>query len=903
MKPIKLTLSGFGPFAEEAVIDFAALGDCGLYLITGNTGAGKTTLFDAVSFALYGHTSGRARSGDMLRSHFAAPETKTYVELVFEYKNLIYTVRRSPEYERPKVRGEGFTKEIAAADLFLPDGSSVYGTDKVNPKVEEIIGLTREQFSQIVMLAQGDFMRFLHSGTDERTKILRRIFRTERYEFFQNALKDTMKLCKDEYESLKKQFSLIAANVVYEGGEPISDGGINNSHSFMNSLAELIKHQEDSVKNLQTEYVFKEERRTVLTKQINEAAATNRSFEELEQKNKEYTALISKSNECESLKARIAEYDAAILKVKPLDDVCAIAEADYKRRQESLKEAERRTEMLAAEFEAKKSAYESECAKEDLRAELSARAGQLRDSMPSYEQLVKLEAELAEQIEKADAYIAGLEERSKKLKEFQESYIEAENRFSLANAKYANADKAFLREQAGIIAQTLEPGVPCPVCGATDHPMPAHLSDGAPSESELETLRTEAEAARTERDRISHVCGAEKSALDALIAADTYNAANAAKSNLEGRIADLSARLAYETISEAKSALESAESQYNSLTASFKKAKTEYETVNAEYIKQQSLTAERAETNAEYDRRRTDERNKFLTAVIESGFSSVLEYKTALSYKPRITEWKEYLAGYYSRIELLKHDIKRLESETTGKTYTDVSEITKEETQLSEELNSNNSVRTSLSYAAKSNADLYAKLELTLSAAVEKENLYAECKALSDTANGDIKDKVKMTFETYVQSAYFNRILRSANLRFDIMSGGRYRLIRREEVKNKQKKSGLDIDVFDAHTGKSRDVKSLSGGESFKASLSLALGLSDVVQASAGGIALDAMFIDEGFGSLDSESLDSAVSALQNIASNRIIGIISHVGELNARIEKQIVVAKDVNGSSVSVIV
>lgn len=915
MKPLKLIISAFSSYAGRVVLDMDKLGKNGLYLITGETGAGKTTIFDAITFALYGKPSGNNRSADMLRSQYADPDTPTEVELTFEYDGEIYKIRRNPQYDRPSKRGGGFTPQKAEAELTYPDGRVVSKLRDVDCAVREIMGVDREQFSQIAMIAQGDFIKLLTATTENRQEIFRKIFGTGKYQEIQRKIRDSFSAVKKECEAASASIRQYICGAVCGEECPFAD--------------ELTKAKNSEISAEDTQNVINEIIKLDSEKenQLNERlSAADKAIEAL-------TESITKADEYKKAQEELASAVAAHAKAKEeFAELEKILDAERKKQPETEK-INRDLALIEAELpeydelgEANKSLFEANtriksdsAQKEQLTAQLkllSKKAEELSDELKSLENAGELRERLNGEKSVAEAKreklltlrsrlseYEGLEEKLTTVQDFYiKAYKKAEKCAEIYNAQY----KAFLDEQAGILAAVLSEGKPCPVCGSTSHPCAAEKSENAPTEAELKQ--------------------SEKSYLDAKDAAAAASAA-AAKARGEADTVKNSAQKALEDVAEGtefEKAADTAEEMLNETEAEISllnkkiadenkriaRRKELMELVPSEQKKIHSAEAEIAAINeslaaSEILKKSTETRIEQLSAKLrfESAAAARAEI-TAL--RETLTEMRKALEAAEKRcrdcennISSLSGTIAQLEKQLSEGCETDVSAQKEQRAELTakraEMLNLQKAVHARILTNTSTLASITGKL--TEQAALEKK--YGAVKALSDTANGSLIGKEKVMLETYVQAAYFEKIIHRANYRLRIMTSGQYELRRRHEAENNRSQSGLELEITDYYNGTVRDIKSLSGGESFKASLALALGLSDEIQSYAGGIKLDTMFIDEGFGSLDENSLQQAINALAELTGEtRLVGIISHVSELKRKIDKQIVVTKEKSGES-----
>ena len=919
MRPLKLKISGFGPYAGTQELDFTVLGTGGLYLITGDTGAGKTTIFDAITFALFGEASGNSREPGMLRSKYAKPEDPTGVELTFAYDGKEYTVKRSPEYERAKKSGNGFTKQLAEAQLTYPDGRIITKQREVDKAVGEIIGLTREQFSQVSMISQGDFRKLLQADTKERQKIFRDIFGTGYYVTLQNRLNDEAadlhrKLSGAE-ASRQQYISGITCNedsLLFLDVKRARDGGMLTA-DVMELLGKLLAEDKKTQDGLAAKLAEVETRLEQTNAQLTQAAAYTKAKNTLaEQQAKETQTLAALETakaaleaaqatipEQETLGKQIAEIDLLL----PSYDELTTKTADLRKKQKDLGTAQN----------AEKTAQESIFALTGEITAMKAERKGLDTVSAEKEKLTGEKQRLTEEKKKLQAFTQSLgilDTQRKQLAKKQEDYRKADAQSTNKRQVYEALNKAFLDEQAGILAVGLAAGIPCPVCGSTEHPCLAVMSENAPTEEAVKQAKEAYETAQNRTNNASAAASAQRGVVSAneeklrqeaevLLPGIKFEEVHPGVEDrvfrqarqiaaLDEQITMLEAREARrekldEQIPEKENALAAArdtQTQAREQCAALATAIDETQKQIAG-LQEKLRFADKAEAQAQK------------TALQKK----LADLKNALAHAQTDNNTaKEALAGIRSAIQQLQAQLaegceietEALEEEKAALTE-QKKEIADRQKELHARLTTNEKAQTNI--AAK--AEEMARLE-------EK---YAWVRALSDTANGKISGKDKIMLETYIQTTYFDRILQRANLRLLKMSGGQYDLKRRRKAENMRGQSGLELDIVDHVNGTERSVNTLSGGEAFLASLALALGLSDEVQMST-GIKLDTLFVDEGFGSLDSESLNKAYNTLAGLTEgNRLVGIISHVAELKERIDRQIVVIKQKTGGSSAAIV
>lgn len=920
MRPLKLSISAFGPYARRVELDLEKLGRGGLYLICGDTGAGKTTIFDAITFALYGEPSGQNREASMLRSKYADDDTPTEVELIFESGEKMYTVRRSPKYERKKRRGEGYTVEPASVELHLSDGRVITKTDEADSAIREIIGVDRKQFSQISMIAQGDFLRLLLAETKERQVIFRDIFKTGYYQRLQaELLSETQKLERSRAEfkaGVRQYIGGISCDEEHPSAPEIKKAKLDELplERTLELLGGLISEDEKTSQKLHSDIAEVNLSIEKLTQRISIAKERLGTADMLAKAKADLSSLAPKAEEFKASYERIAaefpnedkKLSEGILAVKAelgVHDELANVMRDIKLLEEDIKKHGAELEKLQIEVSESEKLHKT-CTDERRSIE---NAGEDR------ERLLALGRQLGEElsrIEKLGTSARDLEKLSQNLNAKQDEYLAAYKLFEELTASANAIRKAFFDEQAGIMADSLEEGAPCPVCGSTEHPKKAHKSAHAPSEEEVRsaeqkaaaqlkvanTLSSEAAKLRGEFEESSRAVNKALEEFlgdvpkDGVLPAlrELYAAKKREQQAIAQNISDTDKKIArrseLDTLLERilkeqetqKQSLADAQNLLSTLKAKLESANVRREDIQKRLTHPDRSTAERVLSELETNRRNLSERRD----AAQKEYFDTRERVTGLT--EQISSLEKLLMGAE------EVDISALEQECDGlKERRDALSV--EEKKVALRLSANESARDNIMKKAGETAELDARWQWL--------------NDLSSTANGDLSGREKIKLETYIQMTFFDRIINRANVHLMRMSGGKYDLKRRETAPDLRSQSGLELDVIDHYNGTERSVKSLSGGESFIASLSLALGLSEEVQMSAGGIRLDTMFVDEGFGSLDDDTLDQAMRALSSLADgNRLVGIISHVGELKNRIDRQIIVKKEKTGGSTAVI-
>lgn len=914
MRPLKLTISGFGPYAGTQELDFELLGNSGLYLITGDTGAGKTTIFDAITFALFGEASGGNREPGMLRSKYAKPEDPTGVELTFAYDGKEYTVKRSPEYERAKKSGNGFTKQLPEAQLTYPDGRIVTKQREVDKAVGEIIGLTREQFAQVSMISQGDFRELLQADTKKRQQIFRDIFGTGYYVTLQNRLKEEAnelwKQISRASESRQQYISGIVCgedSLLFLDVKKAKEGGMLTA-DVMELLDKLLTEDGQMQETLSAKLTEVEKRLEEVNAQLTKAEAYSKaktSLAENQAKEEEKVAALKVAQEVlaaaqetlpeqELLGKQINEIDLLL----PSYDELSEKTTDLSKNQTDLETAQN----------AEKTAQESILSLTGEITAMKAERKELDSVSAAKEKLNNEKQTLTEQKKKLQALIASLgtlETQRKRLVEKQEEYRKAEAESAGKRQVYETLNKAFLDEQAGILASTLAVGIPCPVCGSTEHPYLAVMSENAPTEEAVKQAKEDYETAQEETNKASSAASAQKAVvatneeklqqeIETLLPGTDFSEARGVA---QEKVATLTEQI--DDLDEQITVLEEKEARRDELDEQIPEkelalaAARKKETESKELVA--SLTASISELKKQIaglqkklqfaDKLEAETQRDALKEKLDSLKNALTDAENSYN------TCKEELTGIRSAIEQLtaqlaescEIEVEALEEEKQT-LLSQKEEITGQKQDVHTRIVTNGKAQKNISAKAEEMARLEEK--------------HAWVRALSDTANGTLSGKDKIMLETYIQTTYFDRILQRANLRLLKMSGGQYDLKRRRKAESMRGQSGLELDIIDHVNGTERSVNTLSGGEAFLASLALALGLSDEVQLST-GIKLDTLFVDEGFGSLDSEALSKAYHTLAGLTEgNRLVGIISHVAELKEKIDKQIVVTKDKMGGS-----
>lgn len=924
MKPLKLTMSAFGSYAGKNVIDFTGQQQ-GIFLITGDTGAGKTTIFDAITYALYNQTSGGERNGNMMRSQYAQPETETYVELEFLYRGQTYRVRRNPDYKITKTLKNGKIREQKvphSVELTLPDGTVF--TEKKNAtdaKIIEILGLTADQFSQIVMIAQGDFLKLLYTKSDERKMIFSKLFRTDIYWKIQENLRRKSMEMDERIQENDRAFEQEKSRII-----PLPE-------SEELPLDELVERLRERLKDALKEQNLRRANVEELNKKITKYEEINKLFVSLEK-------IRQTGKELEARQAESKERRQQIENARKADKVLVAEQQNLRQQQEVEQSAQaiaKMTETLANDQEMfetlKTQQQEAEAKQKREAADIQKKMLALEQSFPSYEALQNARSEeqqakkvwedlgkiSEESFHKKKAGIAALKEQQKRQEQVVEQTKKNWEQTSLSASEsakhYEHMYEAFLKEQAGILAENLSAGCPCPVCGSTVHPDPAKLSDHAVTELEVEQAKKTRAAVEEKRDMAYAAFEAEKTEKQKLAQAvekeeaDFVLAQTIAKQqrkeaeqnyvSLQKIAEQIREKLVYPSLAEAKKqyaamqkALEAAEQE---IAKKRQKVSELAEAMNT--LKGQKLAEEENQKTAKKLAVKTEK--EYAKLLEKSGFVSEETYHLAILPERSRSKLEREEKEYESQCLRQQSEQKLLEKQVSGKTYTDTTELNEQLKAEKQALKEAEKTYMELHTAYENDRSVLQNCAVYLEKGKKLESEDQVIKSLSKTANGRLSGSAKIDFETYIQRQYFKQIIHEANKRLLTMSNHQFILKLKEEANTGRKTNeGLDLSVYSLVTDSERDVKTLSGGESFLAALAMALGLSDIVEWSAGAIHPDMMFIDEGFGSLDAQSRQQAIEVLAELAGDsRMVGIISHVTELKEQIDRKLVVSRTDKGS------
>jgi exonuclease SbcC len=1035
MKPIKLKFQAFGPFLEEQEIDFNKLRNDTLFLITGPTGAGKTTIFDAICYALYGNGSMDERGDAIARSHFADENTDTYVEFEFQFKDKRIEVSRTPSYDRSKKDGEGTTKQNSQASIKIYQNGQLIlhetGVKKVNSKVEEYLGLNYEQFKQIVMIPQGEFRKFITANSNERAEIFKKIFDISIYERFEQKIdeifKNIEKGLKDRQQKVRNILETI--NLESEEYDQLLKEENIDPESLIDQLTKEIKKRETSKEETDKQKSQKQDKLQKLNTDLENIKKANELIEKKEtlkkeiielQQNSEYIQereelliRLKKAKEILPYEERYVEYLKELNdkknQLKDQQDILDKSMEEKQRIDEKLPEIEKQYQKISAvekeiedlnqkldkyveyknlikEYNTKKKLLDEKVKEsQEKDKELSETQGKLeqnekyisenedinveilKNEINTNEKLLSAANELSKNYEE----LALLHKDYKKVKKQKEEIeIEIQNLREEQNKKTTD----FIKSQAYHLATTLKEGEPCPVCGSLVHPSPAKSSGKLITEKELEEINKNLEKKEKEKTKIlrnyedvsnkysqevslfkseykriceelqipqeseyiyTHIQNLIKILEDRLNQQKQeygqkikiYNKVKSLKNDnkkikeeikeleeqrenlrkiidesrskiieLETKITNLKEQLENKTENEIKSEIQEKRKFIHNIKTTYEQKREEANRISDIINSSKGTIKTLTEDITKLDDQVKNAEQKFDQMVEKTGFKNQQEYQ-------RIKEQINLIESLEDEVQKYKEELKNkqtllidLEESTKNLKKIDETPIANEIDQLQKEIEELIKNETNLEYEIKHLKGTKTNLETVIKEIEKQEKEYSTIKNLRDVSKGD--NNTRISLSKYVLAYYFEEILAQANLRLNKLTDGRYQLHRSSKVLDARKSEGLEIMVFDIYTGKEREIKTLSGGESFKAALALALGLADVVQSEAGGISLDTIFIDEGFGSLDTNSLDSAIEVLTELnSSGRMVGIISHVSELKERIKSKIEVIPGKTGS------
>lgn len=871
MKPKKLVLSGWGPYRGQIEIDFKKLEKRGLFLITGATGAGKTTIFDAITYALYGSMSGDVREKSSVRSDFADADTATYVELLMTHGEKEYHIIRNPEYMRPKKRqgGKGeYTKEKENAVLHMPDGDIIQGTSEVNRRMREILVLDYGQFKQISMIAQGEFAKLLAASPAEKARIFREIFATSVYERFANILKNRGKELYKQVMEYRHRMEEDIHMLQLEGEEEehellklLTEGGFHYD-KILAALADIHKGRSAAYKVAEEAYAAFEKETLALSEEILAGEQCNEKIDRLGKALKELEILemnksVTEGYEEELRSARsAAKLTIFFLQWEKEKSILEALEDKKLKSQGELNELDKRMEELTPIYVKRQEAMEAYKVKE------------------SYQNLWKRYEEVRQQTET---------KRTELLK-LQEEYVRQEAITEDKKEAYEEADKKYKRATVGIVARLLIEGEPCPVCGSLEHPEAAHVSEEIPREEQLQKLKADYERESSKLTTLHGKASLHKG--DVLSKEEQVQELKRQVEEYSHQIERISQEIKAIIDGVSQNIFEDKIKQYEKISVQSAEKKAVLQAAVIEAVSQKK-NIEKAYLLLE---------NK----CTEAGFTTLIGYQESVRKEEQIEALEHKINHYYNQLQTVHSQILHLQDEIKGKEKIDVLVLKERMGEKNREKKEALALQSKCHHRLQEVKKIKSSLQEKAGRMEKLNQEYGIVKDLDNLASGN--NSKRLVFEQYVLAGYFEEILRAANIRLLKMTSGRYELSRLEGVSDGRVKDNLEMQILDYYTGKYRSVKTLSGGESFKASLALALGMSDVIQNYSGGIRVETLFIDEGFGTLDSESLDQACQTLMSLVEKeRLIGIISHVPELAEKIENKILISKSNVGSTIQI--
>lgn len=870
MKPLTLIMSAFGSYAGKTTIDFSKQ-EQGIFLITGDTGAGKTTIFDAITYALYNQTSGGERNGSMMRSQYAKDGTETYVEFTFSYGGEIYKVRRNPDYRMMRQLKNGKSKEQKVAgsvELTLPDGTvfpeKKTGTDA---KILEIVGLTREQFTQTVMIAQGEFLKLLYTKSDERKQIFSKLFQTGAYWGIQERLRRRSAAMDFRIEENERAMEQEQARIIYPEGveteeeKPALEDVVEFAREKEKEFEKLLKEQQKELERISGEIKSAEDTE-LLFGNLEKARAKGQKLKEQEPEDnsrKEQIVAAKKavkaSGEEEKYNSKQQELENSRKEEKKLTQQIEGAGIKYQQRETLLRDREKT--LHSEEEEVKRNIHRIEESLPDYE-KLTIAAEKEREAKSHYaEAEMCYHKMLSRKMGQVELFIRQEQEQKQAREQAREALEEKQRLAEAAAQQYDKKYKLLLKGQAGILAEHLEEGTPCPVCGSTHHPKPAERSGNAVSEEDVERAKQEREQAETAREQM---------------------------------------RQKFETV---KLALSETNMQLQQERENFEKERRAQERLKQDIDVKQGQLKQEQEKKKQLEKEEKQAQKAFEAALEKAGFADIAAYRAVKLSERSIEALEKKCREYGEQCQNNAGEMKSLEKAVAGKERVDITALKLCQKEAERRRKETERQRLAMHTAYETDHAVLENSRRYIEEAEKLKEQDAVVKSLYKTASGRLSGSAKIDFETYIQRQYFEQIIREANKRLLVMSNRQFMLkLKEESSAGKKSNEGLDLSVYSLVTDSERDVKTLSGGEAFLAALSMALGLSDIATRNAGAIHMDMMFIDEGFGSLDVQARTHAIEVLNELAGNhRMIGIISHVTELKEQIDRKLVVTRSDKGS------
>ena len=905
MRPLKLTVSAFGPYADEQTIPLDELGANGLYLITGDTGAGKTTLFDAITFALYGRASGSFRESKHFRSQYAKPETTTFVKMIFEHRGDKYSVMRIPSYERPKISGTGMTTQTLVAELQLPDGQIITAPKEVNNRIGEILGVNYEQFKQIAMIAQGEFLELLNANTEKRRDIFRKLFDTDLYRELQSKIQDERrdleKICNATKSSIEQYIDGVNATTSLE--KPLKSYPKCEVVEMISQFIEEDRKQEDELKlnvdswrkqldqcnnqlqqeresiRLQSECVKKQSRcseEEVVYRQIAESLKNEEANQSLRDK---------MGNEIVIEERLLPEYD------------------NVERIRNQVKEDKIKLQHAVQTINQKQEQYEI---LKNQTEEARKKLADLQEIKLQENNLIQLRDKKEREIKDVEALLTRYKKWQGEKVEYRKEqaiYEEQLKKREAIHSEFEMMQREYLNDQAGVLAEKLTDGVPCPVCGCVDHNemTRAKRSGRAVEKTTLDAMKIKDEEETENLRKQSGSLAAQQSRLKTMyegLLTDGAIYAEVSEITLLAQVLEQKQETLIKQkiqIGEELHKVTKDVKFWEQLTQSLPENERKIENIQKEIIVSQDVKTTCDVRIVSNNELMNEQLSKLEHSSKTIALQILTEKKSELeAMNKKYSEVKTKCQVSRDSFTTLQGEVTSLQEQLNGRQRFDILKLEEVNVQLSESINKTNDEIKKLFSRSHHNANALKNINEQFTLLDKQEKQFENIRLLSDTFNGQLVGQDKVALETYIQIAYFKRIIARANVRLMTMTNNQYELVHLATAENKTMKSGLDLAVIDHANGMQRSVKSLSGGEGFKASLALALGLSDEVQAVTGGVVIDTLFIDEGFGALDDESLRLAIRTLETLSEHqRLIGIISHVSELKTIIDKQVIITKN----------
>ncbi|SDD50784.1 exonuclease SbcC [Terribacillus halophilus] len=1029
MRAITLQMTAFGPYHKAQTIDFRELGAESIFLITGPTGAGKTTIFDAICYSLYGRASGSDRDQDSLRSHFAEPGETTEVRYRFALRGTEYEIIRYPKQQKKKERGEGFTDDPARAEFYeWKDGEKVLISSRVkevNEAIEEKIGLDYEQFRKMIMIPQGEFRKLISENSKEREEILQRIFRTYFYERMTEALKDEAKQLKEKLQQTEWKEQQQISKIEWRTQAPAESDSVPETMQKLQLELEAITA---SIKEGEQELVKHKKNWQERQQQYYEAKQLLDTFKQLEQALVQKEQLEQKSPAIEQKKQQLVNMEQAS-RLLPYERQLAARKQEWQRQTKALQETKERKDLIEKQYITIKSSYTKAKEQEpkrlkrqeqlqlekqqleqwkeyekrklelvriqktledkqqrllklhDAHADKKTKQSKLEQDLSGEAALIqaffeeqgtyeKLERQLEEAVRLKESFLQ-LQEMRTVYQQTKQLLLDKENDVRRLREEIAKMEEAQAAHHAAHLAGQLAEGEPCPVCGSSVHPSPAKITAHIQSFELLKQKRMMLDEAQRAYDEVQKRYVEAKSNGQAIrqVTDELYRNITGETSFDHTELEQLKTRIQTERdktaaslrtkqaerkqfeqkkqmLDQLKQTLVQEEKAAEELQVELRKLEETYHRAEAEVSYQRKQLPEVLQDHAEWEQKikqeeaaieaafrkweelqhqyeeisrskeqiaaaleSTDkftadleqsyqqEEQTFLAKLGEAGFANTEAYRLAKGTEQEIKILQKEVDWYAQQRISVAEQIETLRKQTDQREKPELvvfEQAVTEAEQLVEAKNS--SLNAAKSYASH-HENIMASLSQLQEEAADQKAQYYDIGELANLAKGD--NGLRLSFERYVLTSFLDEIILQANIRLEEMTDHRYQLKRSGQIAKRGAQSGLDLEVVDHHTGQERPVKTLSGGEGFKAALSLALGMSDVVQAHAGGVELETLFIDEGFGTLDEVSLEQAIDSLKGLqASNRVLGIISHVPQLKEEIHTKLQIDTSPKGSS-----